>query len=51
LIAAALRLAGRAELYERLAGPLIVDTSTLARLNWIPQTDSRAGLAALMGAE
>jgi nucleoside-diphosphate-sugar epimerase len=43
----ALRAAGRPELFERIAGPLVADAAELRALGWTPRTDSRAGLAAL----
>ncbi len=48
LIRAALRAAGRAELYDRLAGSLVADPAVLARLGWVPRVTTREGLAALM---
>ena len=43
----ALRLAGRAEWYERLAGALVADASALRSLGWTPRLAVRDGLAAL----
>jgi UDP-glucose 4-epimerase len=48
LLRAALNLAGRAEIYERLAGSLVVDSSALQRLGWTPRLTTRVGLAGLM---
>ena len=47
VLAAAMRAAGRAEAYERLAEPLIADPSALLRLGWAP-VPTAAGLEALM---
>ena len=47
LIELALRTAGRAEWYERLAGPLVADPSALRGLGWAPRVTTRDGLAAL----
>jgi UDP-glucose 4-epimerase len=46
----ALQLAGRGELYERLARPLIVDARALAGLGWRPKVTTEEGLEALMRA-
>lgn len=43
-----LQLAGRGELYERLARPLIVDARALAGLGWRPKVTTEEGLEALM---
>lgn len=43
----AFRLAGRSELYRRLAAPLVADPSALLRLGWIPALSAADGLAAL----
>jgi nucleoside-diphosphate-sugar epimerase len=48
LLEAAFRLAGRPEIYERLAGPLIASPAALARLGWVPAVTSEAGLEMLM---
>jgi nucleoside-diphosphate-sugar epimerase len=48
LLKLALRAAGRSGWYERLACPLIVDASQLAKLGWTPQVATEAGLCALM---
>ena len=47
LLEAALRAAGRAEIYERLAGSLVADPSALRRLGWSPTVATPDGLAAL----
>jgi nucleoside-diphosphate-sugar epimerase len=47
LLEAALRLAGRSEVYQRLAGSLVADPSTLSRLGWTPTVTTAEGLAAL----
>jgi nucleoside-diphosphate-sugar epimerase len=44
---AALRAAGRAEVYERLAGSLVADPSALLQLGWTPPLTTAQGLAAL----
>ena len=48
LLEAALRAAGRREAYERLAGPLVADTTALARLGWTPAITTASGLERLM---
>jgi len=48
LIGLALRAAGRAEWYERVAGSLVADGAALARLGFAPRISPREGLAALM---
>jgi UDP-glucose 4-epimerase len=45
-----LSLAGRPEIYERLTGSLVVDSSALRRIGWQPSTETAAGLADLMRA-
>jgi nucleoside-diphosphate-sugar epimerase len=50
LLQLALQLAGRGELYERLARPLIVDAQALAGLGWRPSISTEEGLKALMRA-
>jgi nucleoside-diphosphate-sugar epimerase len=50
LLQLALQLAGRGELYERLARPLIVDAQALAGLGWRPNISTEEGLKALMRA-
>ncbi|WP_018263052.1 NAD-dependent epimerase/dehydratase family protein [Methylobacterium sp. WSM2598] len=47
LVAAALRLAGRGELGERLAGSLVARAEALAGLGWTAPRGSREGLTAL----
>lgn len=51
LLEAAFRAAGRLELYERLARPLVVSTAALARLGWVAPVTTPSGLAALMRAQ
>jgi nucleoside-diphosphate-sugar epimerase len=48
LLEAACRLAGRTEVYERLAGSLVADPAGLLQLGWRPPIETRTGLAALM---
>jgi nucleoside-diphosphate-sugar epimerase len=48
MLAAMLRAAGRAEAYERLAGPLVADPAALLRLGWVPPVATAAGLEQLM---
>ena len=43
-----LRAAGREEIYERLAGPLVADPSALINLRWAPTVATPIGLAELM---
>ncbi|MPZ55405.1 MAG: NAD-dependent epimerase/dehydratase family protein [Rhizobiales bacterium] len=40
--------AGHADLYRRVAGPLVADASALRGLGWVPTVATQAGLAALM---
>jgi nucleoside-diphosphate-sugar epimerase len=47
LLEAALRMTGRTEVYQRLAGSLIADPSALARLGWSPLVTTADALAAL----
>jgi UDP-glucose 4-epimerase len=47
LLELALRLTGRAELYERLAGSLVADAAELRALGWSPRVTSAEGLATL----
>jgi nucleoside-diphosphate-sugar epimerase len=47
LLKMALRAAGRAEIYQRLAGSLVADPSALVRLGWTPPVATSDGLAAL----
>jgi nucleoside-diphosphate-sugar epimerase len=47
---AGLRLAGRGDLWERLAGALVVDTSKLIAAGWSPDRDTKAGLARMAAA-
>jgi nucleoside-diphosphate-sugar epimerase len=46
-LALALRAAGHADWYERLAGALVADASALRRLGWTPRVAAPEGLAAL----
>lgn len=48
LLAAALKALGRPETHQLLSGSLMVDSSALRSVDWVPVTSSRAGLAALM---
>jgi UDP-glucose 4-epimerase len=48
MLAAAFRLTGRPDVFERLAGPLVADASALARLGWLPPIDTASGLERLM---
>jgi len=48
MLEAMLRATGRAEAYERLAGPLVADPSALLRLGWVPPVTTAAGLEQLM---
>jgi nucleoside-diphosphate-sugar epimerase len=47
LLEMSLRVAGRAEVYERLAGSLVADPSALVQLGWVPPVSTPDGLAAL----
>src|SRR5262249_30738439 len=47
LLEAALRLTGRPEIYQRLAGSLVADPSALVKLGWSPAVATMEGLAAL----
>src|SRR5262245_4702722 len=44
LIEAALRAAGRDDVYQRLAGSLVADAAALRRVNWTPSVATREGL-------
>src|SRR5262249_13823393 len=48
LLKSALRAAGPSEGYEPLFGSLVADPAALAKLNWVPPVETRAGLAALV---
>ena len=48
LLRASLHALGRDEIYQRLAGSLLVDASALRALGWMPTVTSRAGMAQLM---
>lgn len=47
LLQMAFALARRPDIFERLARPLVVDTSALARLGWVAPIDSEGALEAL----
>jgi nucleoside-diphosphate-sugar epimerase len=47
LLETALRAAGRAEIYQRLAGSLVADPSALAQAGWRPAVSTAEALAAL----
>ena len=47
MLEAMLKVAGRPEWYERLAGSLVVDASALKALGWVPRISTPAGLAML----
>jgi UDP-glucose 4-epimerase len=48
LLAAAARLAGREEMYQRLSGSLTADPAALRALGWSPPVATRDGLATLL---
>ena len=48
MLEAGLRAAGRADAYERLAGPLVADPAALLRLGWAPPVTAAAGLERLL---
>jgi nucleoside-diphosphate-sugar epimerase len=48
LLEAALRATGRAQIYERLAGPLVADATAITRLGWTAPVTTAAGLEQLM---
>jgi UDP-glucose 4-epimerase len=50
LLDAALRIAGRPEDYQRLAGSLVADSAALQSLGWMPAVTTRDALAGLMRA-
>jgi UDP-glucose 4-epimerase len=50
LLKLGLAIAGRPEWYERLAQPLIADSSALIGIGWQPQVSSQRGLETLMNA-
>jgi UDP-glucose 4-epimerase len=50
LLKLALNAAGHEDWYERLALPLVVDTSALRRLGWTPRLPIREGLRRLVQA-
>lgn len=47
LLGTALRVTGRSETYQRLAGSLVADPSAISRLGWAPTVTTPEGLAAL----
>ena len=47
LLQTALRVAGRSEIYQRLAGSLVADPSALSRLGWAPTVTTPEALASL----
>jgi len=47
LLGFAMRLSGRGEMFERLAGSLVASPAALQALNWRPAVETRAALAAL----
>jgi UDP-glucose 4-epimerase len=51
LLHAALQLWGQSAAFERLAKPLVADTSAIRRLGWQPSIDSAEGLEHLMRSE
>jgi UDP-glucose 4-epimerase len=51
VLGAALRAAGRGEIFERLAGSLAADPAALQRLGWTPPLATREGLARLARGE
>jgi nucleoside-diphosphate-sugar epimerase len=48
MLEAAMQAAGRADTYERLAGPLVADPAVLLRLGWAPPVTAAAGLERLL---
>jgi len=46
LLRAGFRLGGHAELYRRLAEPLVGDPAALLRMGWVPPVATSAALAA-----
>ena len=47
LMATALRLADRDEIWQRIGGGLVADPGKLLRAGWTPPVETRAGLAAM----
>ena len=47
LLETSLRMTGRAEIYQRLAGSLVADPSALVRLGWTAPVATADALAAL----
>jgi UDP-glucose 4-epimerase len=50
LMAAPLKAAGRAHIWERIGGNCVVDPGKLLAAGWRPTTDTRSGLAAMVQA-
>ena len=50
-IGAALKAIGKAEIWDRLAGELVVNPGKLMRAGWQPPVRSAEGLAAMMRAD
>ena len=50
LMALPLKAIGRAHLWERLGGDLVVDPAKLLAAGWRPPVETRAGLAAMVQA-
>ena len=50
LLEAALRIAGREEIFHRRSGSLVADASALMGLGWAPTVAMRDGLVGLMRA-
>jgi nucleoside-diphosphate-sugar epimerase len=50
-IAAALKLIGRADAWERLGGALVADPGKLIAAGWQPEADTGTGLARMMAAQ
>src|SRR5262249_4519562 len=48
MIGALFRAAGKSELYDSFAGPLVASPAALPRLGWVPTVTSNAGLEKLM---
>jgi UDP-glucose 4-epimerase len=50
LIAMPLKAIGRGDIWERMGGESVIDPAKLLAAGWRPQTDTRAGLAAMVQA-
>jgi len=48
LLELGLRATGREEIYQRLAGSLVADSSALKGLGWTPRVTTAEGLGALV---